>query len=730
MQPTDSTVSQIWQDLRRRKVVRVAAAYGVGAWVLVEASSVVLPALLLPDWTVRVVVVLALAGFPITLVLTWLFDVTERGLVRTETGDHSHKAARWSLRVIYGVAVAITASVVVYLVTVATSADGSFPDQSIAVLPFLDLSEDRDNEYFGDGIAEELLNSLVRVDGLRVAARTSSFSFKGKDADIREIGDELNVATVLEGSIRRQGDRIRITAQLIDVEDGFHLWSETYDRTMNDIFVVQDEIASAIVGALKLQLVGDGGSGTVVASTSNIRAYDLYLEGRHHWHQRTGESLNKALELFEQAVALDPDFALAYTGVADTYLILQSYGHMTSEEALPKAEPAIARALALDNQLPEAYASLGLLRLTLEQSTAAELALRNAIQLNPNYSMAHMWLGLLLRSSEGLSAAHDEFERAYEIDPLHPVINRNLSGTLANMGRYQEAQAHLKRVLEQDPNSPSAYLALADVAKIYGRFDQSISFAYQALELEPDNADAMSYLARAFASLGDFDQAEQWTERLAERLSGDEKQWLFLVRADISYLKGDFEALRTLMEQVEVPSDGSAGKKTEKFAKLAQLWRGVSDVLTGAYAEGAERLEAVLAGHSEMMIDPNDVLIVRTMLSHAYLELGDTERANAVLDEALILADRARADGWGDPRLTGAVAAVLVCQGRLDEAAAELRAAVDQGWNDYWFAIRTPFMDRVRQLPEFQQVMEELKQEIDQMRSRVAAAEAGRGSRV
>ncbi|MGD9292335.1 MAG: FlgO family outer membrane protein, partial [Gammaproteobacteria bacterium] len=254
----ESVLSPMVRDLKRRKVFRVIAAYGVIAWLLIEVSSVVLPALRAPDWTVTAVVVAAMAGFPITLLLAWVFDLTPRGVVRTapapERASEVHKVARVGIDlIVIGVLLAIIAYLVAQQGIFGPQGAGQ---QSIAVLPFVDVSEAGDNEYFSDGISEELLNSLVGIDGLRVAARTSSFAFKGRQEDVRAIGEKLNVQTVLEGSVRRAGDQVRITANLIDVNDGFPIWSATYNRRLDDIFAIQDEIARSIVEALRLELVG------------------------------------------------------------------------------------------------------------------------------------------------------------------------------------------------------------------------------------------------------------------------------------------------------------------------------------------------------------------------------------------------------------------------------------------------------------------------------------------
>ncbi|MCB1643629.1 MAG: tetratricopeptide repeat protein, partial [Xanthomonadales bacterium] len=358
-------------ELRRRGVTRAAAVYAVAAWAVIETSATILPALHLPDWTVTLVVVIALIGFPIALVVAWVFDLTRAGVIRTpgrESLPATQTGAQARGRAVELVVIAVLLGLVGWLgwerlqrpaETAETTQEAGRLD-SIAVLPFVNLSGDPSNEYFGDGLAEELLNVLVRIEGLRVTARTSSFQYKGRNLDIREIARDLGVATVLEGSVRRAGERVRITAQLIRATDGFHLWSETFDRELADIFAVQDEISQAIANALQSTLQPTSGGGER-RHTSNIAAYEAYLRGRFAMNQRTGPTLERAVEEFRQAIALDPDYAAAYSGLSDSYLLQSDYARLSNAESIRLAEPLARRAIELDPGLAEAHASMGLL---------------------------------------------------------------------------------------------------------------------------------------------------------------------------------------------------------------------------------------------------------------------------------------------------------------------------------------------------------------------------------
>jgi TolB-like protein/class 3 adenylate cyclase/Tfp pilus assembly protein PilF len=324
--------------------------------------------------------------------------------------------------------------------------------RSLAVLPFVNMSGDPEQEYFADGMSEELINALSKVPGLRVAARTSAFAFKDKNEDIRTIGRRLNVAAVVEGSVRKSGDRVRITAQLIRVADGFHIWSDAFDRKLDDVFAIQDEIARATVTALEVHLAST--QPLVKRPTEDLRAYELYLTGRHFWSLRDEAALRRAVKYFEKALDVDPEYALALTGLADSYLMLWNYGHVRKEEAFGRAERGVTRALELDKTIAEAHASLGLIRVYQRRWDEAESAYREAIRLSPGYATAHHWYGWFLgvkgRVREGLKS----LRRALELDPLAPTFLRDLATFEIYLGNHDTAIPLLEKTLELNPREP------------------------------------------------------------------------------------------------------------------------------------------------------------------------------------------------------------------------------------------------------------------------------------
>ena len=324
---------------------------------------------------------------------------------------------------------------------------------SIAVLPFVNMSPDPENEYFSDGLAEELINGLSKLEGLHVVARTSAFRFRGKDLDIREIGKQLNVNTVLEGSVRKAGNKLRVTAQLINVADGYHLWSERYDRELEDVFVIQDEISLAIVNKLKIKLLGDDKAKFAKRYTENFEVYDLYLKGRHYLNSVTEEGIRKSLVCFQQAIKKDPSFALAYVGVASVYNALAVVGLVPSYEAMPKAKSELLKALELNDSLAEAHAWLGTLYLQYEWDwSSAERELKRAIELKPNSPAAHQFYAEYLIVTGDMDQASVEVERARDLDPLSTIPNTILAYQLFVSHRYDKVIEHCRKMLKAEPS--------------------------------------------------------------------------------------------------------------------------------------------------------------------------------------------------------------------------------------------------------------------------------------
>jgi len=391
---------------------------------------------------------------------------------------------------------------------------------SIAVLPFVNLSPQKDQEYFCDGLAEELINSLTKIKDLRVVARASAFSFKGRELDIREIGKTLNVANVLEGSVRKAGNKLRITAQLSNVEDGYQIWSERYDREMDDVFAIQDEISLEIVNKLRIKLGGEEKSMLIRRYTEDLEAYNIYLRGRFYLNKRTKEGLETANQYFEQAIEKNPTYALAYAGIADYYTLLGWFRYLPPNEAFPRAEAAAKKAIEIDESLAEARTSLAWVRTNYNWAWfAAEKEFKRAIELKPSYAVAHQWysnyLGALGRHEESIAEA----KRAQELDPLSLYITFNLGNMLYLARQYDRAKDECQKTLEMDPNFLPAriFLALPYVQK--GMYEEAFAEIEKATKIIGKNTPrTLSMLGYINSVSGKRDEAKKILEKLFKLL--------------------------------------------------------------------------------------------------------------------------------------------------------------------------------------------------------------------
>ncbi len=430
------------------------------------------------------------------------------------------------------------------------------PIHSVAVLPFANMSPDPEQEYFCEGMAEEVINALGTIEGFRVAARSSAFRFTGKALDIREVGEALNVKSVLEGSVRTAGNRVRVTVQLVDVENGFQIWSERYDRGMEDIFALQDEISESIVGALQVKL-GTGVSEDLNRPTASVEAYHLYLKGQHNWYKRERGSLQKAADFFEQAVAVDPDYALAHAGLAISYCSLAFYG-MEPAVARARASAAAERAAALAPGLAEVHAALGLYASWFAYDwETAEREYKAAIKANPSYALAHIWYGMALatlsRHDEAIAlAAH-----AREVDPLSPYTNTALGLAHVQAGRRTEALPLLEESVNFDASFLYTLWVLGSTYGALGRHDEAVAVFEKALTLSGRGSYYLSWLGWAYGIAGRKPEAEKIREELAAGYPGQDIQPLMLMQVCSGL--GDLDSAFAWLEKSVAQGDPAAG---------------------------------------------------------------------------------------------------------------------------------------------------------------------------
>lgn len=385
-------------------------------------------------------------------------------------------------------------------------------ENSIAVLPFINLSADKENEYFSDGMTEELLNALAKVEGLLVTSRTSSFAFKGKNTDIREIGKQLGVKTVLEGSVRKYGNRVRVTAQLINSENGYHKWSETYDRNLEDIFAVQDELANSIVDQLKKTIHLQKPSKSLVkVPTENIDAYNLYLKGLYNWNKWSPDFALKAIKYFEDAVAISPDFSLAYSRLSACYIFLGAAGFMSNKVAYSKAKEFALKSYNIDNSLIDAQISFGMVKYFNDWDwEGAEKCFLKALEINPNSAETHQYYAMLLTTLGYHKKALKEAELAHQLDPLNAPINYILSFVLFNNNQTENAIAQQKKTIELDPDFGDAWNSMAWMYVRSNEFDKAIEIFNKVLNDPTSMMRANSGLSYVYAKLGQTDRAQEF----------------------------------------------------------------------------------------------------------------------------------------------------------------------------------------------------------------------------
>ncbi len=498
----------IVRELKRRNVIKVAIAYGVVAWLLIEITATTFPILKLPDWSVTLVTAFVLIGFPLALIFAWAFEITPEGIKLEKEVDRSQSITHITGRNIDYIIIAALVLALGFFAfdkfVLGPSRDATetgiaeAAGKSIAVLAFTDMSPQGDQEYFSDGISEEILNSLAKIKDLKVAGRTSSFAFKGRNEDLRTIGEALGVSYILEGSVRKAGVKVRITAQLIKADDGFHLWSDTYDRELTDIFAIQDEIAQAIFVQLKARLTGDDGIIQFAASRTDVSAFDLYLEARQKIYTRRRAPLEQAAELLDQAIAIDPGYAPAYAQRGITLMLLSEriYGTIPDEEASGLAKLMFDQALSLDPASAEALAGLGFYYYRAREHEQAIEVLRKSLSINPNLVNANNWLA---NSHAVLGHLEEVYRIRQEIlvrDPLYlPGIN-NLLDDFILYGEIEKAQALMDRIRPYMPASRVIVAWEGVLHFVAGRIADSVPYFESAHEMEPESPGSRNHLTR------------------------------------------------------------------------------------------------------------------------------------------------------------------------------------------------------------------------------------------
>jgi len=698
-------VSSFFQQLKQRKITQWTLAYLAGAWLFLEVFGFIADHFGWRNYIVQGLTITLGMGVLVILVLAWFH------------GEKGHQRLGFVEGSLLGALVLTTLALLTQLspgeVTRGpgheslSSESVATTKRSIAVLPFVNATDDPEQQYFSDGISEELINALARLPGLHVAARTSSFQFSGslKGADLVNIAFQLGVATLVEGSVRRSGDTVRVNASLINAKNGFQMWSENFDRNITDIFAIQDEIASAIATALRVQLAEKGMIAHGVPRTASIDAYNLYLLGRFHFEKRTNFELAEAQRYFESAIERDPLYAPAYNGFVDS-IMLQSdfaYGVIPMEQAIETALPMINRSLKLDPMLADTHASLGFLRMFERDLLASEAALLRAIELSPNMSRAHLWLYITYQQSNQQRKAFEILQRTFALDPLSPIVNTNMAAEWWSRGNNSQAMQASQRVIQIAPDGPLGYRRSGRIKRTSGELAEAVDWYRQSLEVAPEDPNSKLGLGTLLVDLGLFDEAES--------LLGERRYIAFLAQDRVEEALSIVHA--SLSERPEDQRTIIAAARTELRAGNFDQVRALLEPLVETPGSGTGPLFRPNGVH---FWDPQ---IAALDLAVAQLETGDSEGGQALLSEVKDHFDFLKAEGLEHPMLGFQEARILALEGRQDDALEVLRKVIAAGWR-FWYLDRDPALNSLHGNREFHSIIADRNMLVEQERAKLA----------
>jgi TolB-like protein/Tfp pilus assembly protein PilF len=749
-------------QLKQRQVFKVATIYAVSTWPLIQIADLAVPALGLPDNVMTLLLKVFVIGFPIILVFAWLFNFTTDGIVfasKTSTPASSQAGAndtkqanehdtvnKVNVRTTITVVTALILALCITLVTQLLVDDGTnnlppeissvenpntqtIPSQeinanafsvvkkeSIAILPFVSFSSDLEDQFFADGMVEELLNLMARIPDLHVAARTSSFAYKGVvNKSIVEIGQELRVDKILQGSIRKNDvtNKIRITAQLIKVSTGENLWSETYDREYRDIFQIQDDIARAVVDKMKITLLGSQQESNFVVGTNSVDAMVEYGKGQNELAHRTIPSINKGLVHFQNAIAADDKYARAYVGIANAYILQTLYSSLPSKKVNVAAQQALSKALEINPLLGEAYASQGLLLSPIDKENA-EKSFKKAIELTPSYAMAYMWYGSLVQASGDIGGAHELYEKAFELDPKSPIAAYNVAWCYYQVGDESKAMELFSTIINNDPYYPGAYNLAGDILYNRGRLDESIAMYYRALELDSVNQAAVRGLLLANIDMGNVMHTQQWFDYLEKKSTLFTRSKVIFLKARFFAAQGEKQKAISYLEQVNFEDHNK---------DINLLIQGEIAFYKSNYTKAINAYEELFSVNDDMaksffyMADGQAAL----HLASAYLELEQHDKANELMSNFESYLQQGTSKKASNPSFYYKMTLIKVLQKNENEAFNYLQGAIDAGWVQAWRANYEPIFETIRNNDRFSKMIGGVEAKLANMRTRMVS---------
>lgn len=734
-------MSSLWGELKRRNVVRVAVAYAVVSWLILQLTDVLIPILGLPEWVGKLVLLLLLISFPIALFFAWAFELTPEGVKLEKHVDRSESITAQTSRKLDFIIIAVLVVAVGLLLSdrflhedpaqpqaiveaplaePLSASNGKGNRLSVAVLPFANRSNSEDHVFFVDGIHDDILTQLAKISSLRIISRTSMMQYRDTEKSIRVIGEELDVGTILEGSVQRAGDRVRINVQLIDAISDEHIWAEVYDRALTaaNIFEIQTEIATAIAGELRANLTPEEEQRLALRPTENLEAYEAYLLGRQSMARRTTDTINAAKSYFERAIDLDNNFALAYVGISDTIQLQVDYSGAAPMDVAHEAKPYVDRALELDSKSGEAYISLASTYEYMREFDAANEAYQRGLELAPNYAQGHMWYGLFLMYVRGqLKAALTQFQLAAVHDPLSAINHSNMGKALEFLGRFDESWAILQKVRDIDPTYAFGHFFIgAKFWAVDGRLDTAIDSLFTAMFLDPRDPMTPAEIARLYSSLGDDRTATCWANNAVE-ISPD-AGWTLNILAGLSALQGDTadaaEYGRRALSLLHYPRDWTLALSVAKDHLLQNDDYKIAQLLYETkFDEFAIDEIPITHPNFEAAVDYADVL----------LHTGETDRANEILDAVEAYIANVPRLGFYGFSLTDV--RIHTLRGDTALALATLREAVDQNWRYQWryYLEVDSILEPLRSDPEFDAILAIIQQDMATQLEAVRAKE-------
>jgi len=721
-------------ELKRRNVLSVAATYAVVAWIIIEAGSVLMPTFGASESAFQTYVVVVVAGFLVSLVLAWVFEVTPEGVKLEKNVDRSASATQekrhgvnfiFIALLVIALGISVTLNVTGMRDTQVATPPAVVDRSSIAVLPFTSRSTDPENQLFADGIHDDLLTRLANVAALKVISRTSVMEYRDTTKNLRQIAEELGVAVILEGAVQRVGDSVRINAQLIDATTDEHIWASSYDRqlSMLNLFALQSEISAEITRALKATLTNEEQLRLANIPTDSLAAYNLYTQGKDNLYTRRLDTLQKAREQFEEAIALDPDYAEAHNGLAESVLLLlNNHQAISTDEAFDIAATSIDTALSLNPDLADTHATQGLLKQQLWQETRSGPGLEEAaacftaaLELNPNNASAYMWFASLRGDQQRTEEAIELYHESLRVDPLGKIPYANLPLMYAQRGQNYEALDLYLKAIEIHPDWPTAYQNLAYHLNGLGRMDEAVAWGMKIQELSVDPLGGAP-MVPAYIEFGEYNKIQ---EIFSGVTPGHPMYELGLsmemaLRADFA---GALEVIESTLEGVENPRRNQLGLMT------------AFSVFAGDFDKArkyAELLNPEFAADADPEINASNIA---RLVSYAFIlqNQGENQRADALLEAALPVVRSLPRMGLAGQGIRDVQ--ILALQGKILEAIASMRDAIDEGFrgtvaSNGWPLALDPYLDSLRGQPAFQVMVTELDDKVGAMQQRVSQAEA------